>query len=157
MFNEPELKDEDNPEKLNVIKLICLGLMLCGGTYDLKARVFYDVVQDNMQQKISSSDKDFMIAFTTMVELVCYMIPRQYRNESGAPFMTGHYPEPGSLKFRNTVEELKEIFLDEVFGEESNLKRGDFLLKMSQKSKWLFESEDVRARWAKLCEEYKEE
>jgi len=41
--------------------------MLCGGSNDLKARVFYDVVQDNMQQKISSSDKDFKTAFSNMV------------------------------------------------------------------------------------------
>ena len=48
LFNQPELKDEEQPEKLSVIKLICIGLMLCGGSTDLKARVFYDVLQDNM-------------------------------------------------------------------------------------------------------------
>ena len=48
LFNSPELFDEEQPDKLNVIKLICLGLMLCGGTYELKARVLYDVLQDNM-------------------------------------------------------------------------------------------------------------
>ena len=48
LFNQPELKDDLNPEKLSVVKLICIGLMLCGGTTELKARVFYDVLQDNM-------------------------------------------------------------------------------------------------------------
>ena len=48
LMNEPELRDDDQPDKLNVIKLICLGLTLCGGEPDMKARVFYDVLQDNM-------------------------------------------------------------------------------------------------------------
>ena len=69
--------------------------------------------------------------------------------------MTAHYPEPHSLDFQNTVEELKEIFLDEVFDAESNLERGTFLLKVSSKATWIFESEDLRARWAKLCEVFK--
>ena len=84
LFNEPELRDADKPDCLSVHKLICLGLMLCGGTYQLKARVYYDVVQDNMQQKISSSDKDFKVAFENMIILGCYMVPRIFRRESGA-------------------------------------------------------------------------
>ena len=44
LFDDPELKDEDSPDKLNVHKLIILGLLLCGGSAELKARVFYDVL-----------------------------------------------------------------------------------------------------------------
>ena len=44
LFNQEELKDVDQPDRLNVPKLICLGLMLCGGSDELKARVFYDVL-----------------------------------------------------------------------------------------------------------------
>ena len=59
LVNQPELRDKDQPDKLSVPKLISLGLMLCGGEAPLKTRVFYDLLQDNMQQKISSGDKDF--------------------------------------------------------------------------------------------------
>ena len=56
--------------------------MLCEGTYELKARVFYDIVQDNMQQKISSNDKDFLTLFRSMVLISSYMMLRVFREES---------------------------------------------------------------------------
>ena len=59
LITQPELRDDEYSDRFNVHKLVILGLMLCGGEYDLKARVLYDVLQDNMQKKISASDKDF--------------------------------------------------------------------------------------------------
>ena len=96
LLNQKELYDEAQPEKLNVIKLICLGLMLCGGSYELKARVLYDVLQDNMQPKISSNDKDFVTTFTHLVVLSAYMMLSVYRDESKAPYVTSWYPQPGT-------------------------------------------------------------
>ena len=122
--------DEDQPDKLSVIKLIILGLVLCGGSYELKARVLYDVLQDNMQQQISSSDKDFKSTFRTMVIMTCYLMLQIYREESGAEYITKHYPQPGSLEFENLVDELLEDFLDAIYGDESMLRRGDFISKV---------------------------
>ena len=151
LFSQPELRDDEQPDKLNVIKLICLGLMLCGGTYELKARVMYDVLQDNMQQKISSSDKDFDIMFKQMIVLSSYMLLRLYREESGAPWLTQHYPDPDGLVFQNLLLDFKESFLDDIFGDESNLDRGTFLMSVAEKTTWVFESEEVRARWNNQC------
>lgn len=137
LMNEPELRDDDQPDKLNVIKLICLGLTLCGGEPDMKARVFYDVLQDNMQANISSGDKDFKIAFDYMVQLTCYMMLRVYREQSNSPWMTQHYPDPRSrdpavrMEYENLLDTFREDFLDEVFDNESNLTREDFLLTVS--------------------------
>ena len=94
MFNQPELKDENQPDRLNVHKLLCLGLMLCGGEVNMKARVFYDVLQDNMQKHISSSDKDFKVTFRNFIVLASYMMMRVYQTESNTHIMTGHYPDP---------------------------------------------------------------
>ena len=66
--------------------------MLCGGSYELKARVLYDVLQDNMQPKISSNDKDFVTTFTHLVVLSSYMMLRVYREESHAEYLTGWCP-----------------------------------------------------------------
>ena len=44
LFNQPELKDENQPNRLSVAKLMAIGLMLCGGQADMKSRVFYDVL-----------------------------------------------------------------------------------------------------------------
>ena len=151
LFQQPELRDAAQPEKYNVIKLICLGLMLCGGDADLKARVFYDALQDNMQLKISSSDKDFKVVFGYMVELSCYMMLRIYREEARAPMMTGHYPKPGTVDFENLLDDFMEDFLDTIFGQQSNLSREDFLMNVQDRTKWIFESEDIRERWDKLC------
>ena len=86
------------------------------------------------------------------------MIVRVYREESSAPLITGHYPKPSlnDLDFENKVDELMERFLDEVFGIESNLTRGEFITQVTVKSNWIFESEDVRMVWNGLCEEFKE-
>jgi len=54
----------------------------------MKARVFYDALQDNMQQKISSSDKDFRTIFRQMIILSCYMMLRLYREEAKAAHIT---------------------------------------------------------------------
>ena len=110
-----------------------------------------------MQQKISSSDKDFKSAFENMVVLTSYMMLRVYREESGAEFLTQFYPEPKSLGFNNLLDEFKEMFLDEVFGNDSNLTRGEFLLNVSTRTTWIFESEDIRSRWNNLCEDRQSE
>ena len=157
LFNSPELFDEEQPDKLNVIKLICLGLMLCGGTYELKARVLYDVLQDNMQPKISSNDKDFVIAFTHLVVLSSYMMLRIYREESGSPYVTEWYPQPKTQRFDNVLEEMREGFLDEIFDSSSNMTREQFLQTVTQRQPWIFESEEVRKRWNMYCEQKREE
>lgn len=44
LFQQDELHDKDQKEKYQVHKLICLGLILCAGTKQLKTRVFYDAL-----------------------------------------------------------------------------------------------------------------
>ena len=75
--------DDTDPTKLNVHKLICLGLLLCGGTAELKARVLYDALQSEMQKKISSRDKEFGLVIKSMIVLLAYMMLRLYRTETG--------------------------------------------------------------------------
>lgn len=48
---------------MHVHKLIVLGLVLCNGTPEMKVRVLYDILQDNMQERISANDKDFKSCF----------------------------------------------------------------------------------------------
>ena len=63
-----------------------------------------------------------------MVELASYMMMRLYREESSSVQMNAHWPLPNTTEFNNILDEFKEAFLDEVFGDESNLPREDFLL-----------------------------
>ena len=73
-----------------------------------------------------------------MVIINCYMMLKVYREESEAEYVTKWYPQPGTQEFENLLEEFKEMFLDEVFGDESNLSRGGFITAVAYKSRWIF-------------------
>ena len=119
----------------------------------MKSRVFYDVLQDNMQQKISSSDKDFLATFRNMIIIDVYMMLKLYREESGSEYLSRWYPEPGSQIFENVLEEFTEQFLDVVFGLDSTLSRAEFITKVANDKAitWIFESEDIRTKWNEIC------
>ena len=80
------------------------------------------------------------------------MIPKIYRTTNNKVSITTHYPQPNSKSFNNSIEDIKEMFHDEVFGDESNLNRSDFLIQLSQNVTWIFNSEALRKKWAILCE-----
>ena len=48
VFDHPIMKDDEQPDKMNVIKVLILGLLLCEGSDEMKTRVLYDILQDNM-------------------------------------------------------------------------------------------------------------
>ena len=108
-----------------------------------------------MQQKISASDKDFTIVLRYMVILSCYMMLRLFREENNAPYLTQHYPQPGTKEFEETLDVFVESFLDEIYGNESSLTRAQFLIAVVQKTSWVFESEDIRSKWDNLCDPLK--
>ena len=91
-----------------MFKLILLGLLLCAGSPELKCRALYDVLQDDLQDKISASDKDFRTTFEDIIEVSCYMILDVYRDESKKPFPTPDYPEIHSKLFNELCDELRE-------------------------------------------------
>ena len=99
LFQNDFLKDETNPEMLSVFKLILLGLLLCSGSEQLKCRVLYDILQDDLQDKISASDKDFSTTFEDLIEVSCYMILDVYREESKRDYNTDSFPEMHSKEF----------------------------------------------------------
>ena len=69
------------------------------------------------------------------------MIPKIYRTSNNKVSQMTHYPQPNSKSFKNSVDDMLEMFHDEVFGDESNLNRGDFLTLTAQKVTWTFNSE----------------
>ena len=62
-------KSEDEEGAFNIDILILWAMMLCGGDAKTKTRVFYDVLQDNNQEFISASDKDFPGSFSAIIDL----------------------------------------------------------------------------------------
>ena len=118
----------------------------------MKARVLYDVIQDDMQKTISASDKDFPRLFQHMIVLSCYFIPRYYREEQKKEYVTRHFPEIDSREFKKQVARFSEKFLDDVYESKSLLPREEFLQLVARKTNYIFKSELVRARFSCLCE-----
>ena len=79
-------------------------------------------------------------------------MPKYYREELEAEYVTSHFPSIGSREFEEKAERFSEKFLDIVYGKESKLKRAEFLQKVAKDANWVFKMELVRSRFAKLCE-----
>ena len=62
-------EDPNNKGEMNIHALILWGILLCPGDNQMKARVFYDVLQDSLQETISAGDKDFPKSFNKLIEL----------------------------------------------------------------------------------------
>lgn len=126
---------------INIYALLLWGLLLCGGDNKMKARVFYDILQDNLQETISAGDKDFPIIFNKLINLAT-LLPQQYiqESESAGPlqkFDTNKMDE-------NFYEKIREIFLDEVYGLKSRWPRKVYMQLVEKKSNWIFSSQKIR-------------
>ncbi len=110
--------------ELSTNALLLWGIVLCGGKSAVKVKAFYDVLQDNQQERISADDKDFPSNFTLMIDLTTVLV-----NEYEAKY-SGKEPELSAEQiskidnFRDTLAE--NDFLDPVFGNNSNLLRAEW-------------------------------
>ena len=124
-------EDEDHPGEINIHALILWGLLLCPGDNHLKARVFYDVLQDSLQETISAGDKDFPKSFNKLIELATKLV---YRFEQEVDGNTRSPQKVTEDKIdEDLLERLKENFLDEVFGNSSKLTRKEFMDHVANK------------------------
>lgn len=121
--------------------LILYSLILSVGTPKIKARVFYDVLQDNNQEFISASDKDFEGAYSTLIDLATKLL---YANLS---LVSSEKPKLSELdKVDGLKDTWNETFLDDVYGAASKLSRVEWEAKVSSSMKWLFDSKTLRAK-----------
>lgn len=123
VLKECKLLRDDNGE-LSKSALLLWGIVLAGGKSAVKVKAFYDVLQDNGQERISAEDKDFPGNFTLMVDLATTLV-----NEWEAKY-SGQEPEKSAeyiSKIDNSRDKLAEdAFLDPVFGANSNLLRAEW-------------------------------
>ena len=127
--------------------MIILGMMMCGGSSEMKARVLYDVLQDDMQETISASDKDFLRIFTKIILLSCYVLPRFYREETGKEYVTSYFPKVDTKEFEDECDNFKDQFLDDVYDQLSVLRREEFLTKVATEANWIFNIGMVRFKF----------
>lgn len=113
--------------------------MLCAGDNNLKARVFYDVLQDSLQETISANDKDFGETFEKLITLATKLAYQFEAEQRGV--MQG---TEASKITDELIETLKENFLDGVFGSNSKLPRKDYITTVATKQNWIFNSKQIR-------------
>lgn len=68
------LKDSEKPTELSKNALLLWGIVLCGGKSKVKVKAFYDILQDNNQERISAEDKDFPHNFNLMIDLTTKLV-----------------------------------------------------------------------------------
>jgi hypothetical protein len=129
--------------KISRDALILYAILLSVGTPKIKARVFYDVLQDNNQEFISASDKDFEGAYSTLVNLATKLLYSHLSlvSQESPKLSTDSLDKVDGLK-----EAWNETFLDDVYGAASKLPRAEWEAKVVATQKWLFDSKTVRGK-----------
>jgi len=56
--------------------LLLAGILFCQGSTDEKSRVFYDILQDGLQENISANDKDLKDCFGRLLEMATANVHR---------------------------------------------------------------------------------
>jgi hypothetical protein len=134
-----------SPDQIDATWLLCYGVILCSGSHREKAEVFYGILQDGglaAHTFISAADKDLPPTFEKMCLLATVHLFEFARDFTGldCPF-EDHFDA-----LRAAHEDLREDrFLDEVYGEsQSKLDNEVWLEACTKKSKWIFNSKDLR-------------
>lgn len=143
-------KDDDKEFHISRDALILYAVLLSQGDAKTKARVFYDVLQDNNQEFISANDKDFEVSLNKLIDLATKMLYSHLHivDASAQPAL-----DPSNFsKIDDKREEISEAFLDDVFGAASKLTRKDYEAKLVATQKWLFDTKQARAKIEKLVQ-----
>ena len=69
LLTGPEFKKNESDEEMSIQFLLLLGILYCQGSNEDKARVFYDILQDGLQDTISANDKDIKSCFGRLIEM----------------------------------------------------------------------------------------
>lgn len=125
---------------MNIHSLILWGLILCAGDAKLKARVFYDVLQDSLQTTISANDKDFKGNFDKLIQLAT-LLPYQYESE-----INGGEKTNGDKINEDLLEKIGEEFLDAIFDANAKISRQEYLDLIAQKQSWIFSAKQIREK-----------
>ena len=105
--------------------LLITGLLLCPGSVDLKVRLFYDLLQDTLQETIAASDRDFEKIFPKILEFAVITIP-DFENQ-----VTKKKAEGWTNVYVDNIEDIndfiKDKFLDSVFDYKAKMERAEFM------------------------------
>ena len=118
--------------------------MWCEGTPQEKASEFYEILNDD-RENISCSDKDFKETLYRMFYIASEMVFLNASDQNfGGKLITIRPQDIETAKEK--YDELKEEFLDEVFGSEARLDRTEWETNVVQYQAYLFSPELIRQK-----------
>ena len=122
--------------------LLVWGLPLCKGTAEDKATIFYDLLQNKGQERISADDKDFEPSFFLLIDLHTKVV------NTYEAVMSKKTPELNRAflaKIEQAKPGLAEEFVDFIFDVNSNLERSVYEKRVQEsKTKYVFNAHKLR-------------
>ena len=135
---------------MNIQYLMLFGLLYCQGSNEEKSKVFYDVLQDGLQDVISASDKDLKDCFGRLIEMASSVIHEWSQDfgddEVKSAGIDQVFGNSSSNDLKRAIEEIEEEFLDQVFDVQSRIKREEFIKEVSKKAAFLYKPAEIRRR-----------
>lgn len=137
-------EDEDNKGSISRDAMILYAILASNGDAATKARVLYDVLQDNNQEFISANDKDFGVSVNKIIDLATKLV---YANLHLVDDTASPKVDPANFsQIDDKKEEIAENILDDVFGAASKLTRKEWEGKVAKTQKWLFNTKEARTK-----------
>ena len=137
---------------INVENLVSFALLHCANEKGASAKVFYKVVQaggSTVQSWIAAEDKDFEPAFERMCLLATEKIVQFY-----SAYGSGEERYDGKeyARIRDAIEQVREEWLDVVFGVDSKMDAVEWIKKVdSDEARWIFDADILRKKLFKAA------
>jgi hypothetical protein len=132
-----EFKINESDQEMSIQYLLLLGVLYCSGSNEEKSRVFYDILQDGLQDSISANDKDIKSCFGRLIEMPTANLHRWCSDFGDPDMLFGTIEEFNKDKYKRqwkeVIEAIQEKFLDDVFDVNSKIPREDFIKLVAQK------------------------
>mmetsp|Transcript_13870 Transcript_13870/g.10004 ORF Transcript_13870/g.10004 Transcript_13870/m.10004 type:complete len:145 (+) Transcript_13870:441-875(+) len=135
---------------MSIQYLLLIGLLYCKGSNEEKSRVFYDILQDGLQDTIAANDKDIKACFGRLFEMASCNIHRW-----STTLLPGH-PSGGNpdlektsknaKKWKEALGEIQDEFLDKIFDVESKVEREFFIKKVANEQNYIFKPNELRQK-----------
>ena len=126
--------------KIDIYKLITLGVILCWGDAQLKARVLYNAIQTTMQNKIVPNERMDRVFSDCILFSTVLMMRHSCLDKNDTNFKQAEIPIKAIT--HELIEQIREDLMEKIYGTESKLKRKEFLEKLSSpEANWIMDAE----------------
>ena len=122
-----------------------MGVLLCWGSPELKSRVLYNCIQTHIQEFIVPNERmEEILSFCIRCSAIL-LVKHACKDLQEPDYSRAELPL--EMLDEDLVEEVREDFLESVYGTESKMHRTLFLAKLqSEENRWIMDPELLRQR-----------